>query len=136
MLTVTVPFGGQANSAVMKYADPWGVLVHAKASRTAANSSTTGIDNGAATTAGGYLMYQIFSITGTGTATVSIDDSADGSSYTALSGATSGAISNTSAPTAGIVQLATTATVRRYLRWQLSLTGATACEFAIAFVRG
>lgn len=136
MLTVTVPFGGQANSTAMKYTDPWGLLIHAKASRTAANASTTGIDNGAASSSGGYLMYQIFSITGTGTATVSIDDSADGTTYAALSGATSGAIANTSAPTSGIVQLATNATVRRYLRWQLSLTGATACEFAIAFVRG
>lgn len=136
MPTVTVPFGGQANSATMKYTDPWGLLLHAKASRTAANSSTTGINNGAASTAGGYLMYQIFSITGTGNVTISIDDSADGSTYAALSGATSGAIANTAAPASGIVQLATNATVRQYLRWQISFTGATACEFALAFVRG
>lgn len=136
MPTVTVPFGGQENFTTMKYADPWGVLLHAKASRNGANASTTGVNNGAASALGGYLMYQIFSITGTGNATISIDDSADGTTYAALSGATSGAIANTAAPTSGIVQLAINATVKQYLRWQLSLTGATACEFALAFVRG
>lgn len=136
MLAASVPFGGQENFATMKYADPWARLLHAKASRTAANSSTTGVNNGASSALGGYLMWQIFSITGTGTATVSIDDSADGSTYAALSGATSGAIANTAAPSSGIVQLATNATVRQYLRWQLALSGATACTFALAFVRG
>lgn len=136
MPVVTVPFGGQENFATMKYSNPWGDLIHAKASQTGANTDTAGVNNGAASTAGGYLMFQIFSITGTGSATISIDDSEDGATYAALSGATSGAIVNTATPTSGIVQLATTATVRQYLRWQLSLTGATACEFALAFVRG
>ena len=45
-------------------------------------------------------------------------------------------VANTAVPTAGVVELAVTATIRRYTRWQLSLTGITSITFALALVRG
>lgn len=135
MITASIPFGAQPITGLTNYQNPWGVCLHPSGSETGANSSA-GVDNAAATTAGGYMAYQILSITGTGSATITVQDSADNNTWLALSGATTGAVANTSAPTSGIVQLATTATVRRYLRWQLSLTGATACTFVLAFIRG
>ena len=109
-------------------------MLHTKSAETAANSATgAGIDNGAASTAGGYLAFMGFA--GNGTATISIDDSADDSSYSALSGATSGELDFSSVQF-GLVALGTTATVRQYLRWQLALNTATTVTFALAFVRG
>lgn len=136
MQTVTVPFTAPDVTAGLNYQKPWGHLLHPRGQEAGANSANTNVDNGAATAAGGYLIYQIFAIAGAGTATVSVDDSANGTSWSALSGATSGAIATASAPTAGIIQLATTAAVRQYLRWQLALSGATGCTFALSFVRG
>lgn len=123
-----------SNPGSLNYISPWGKVVHPLAAETAANTGTTNVvDNGAATAAGGYLVWVLTALNA-GTATISIDDSADGSSYSALSGATSGAVA---AISAGLVQLGTTATVRRYLRWQLALAGgATSATFALAFVRG
>lgn len=121
----------------LNYVQHFGALIHAWGSETGANSANTNHDNGAATTGGGWLMYHIYSITGSGTVTVSIDDSANGTTWAALSGATSGAIATASAPLAGVVQLGTTATVRRYLRWQFALGGsASAAVFALGFMRG
>ena len=134
--TVTASFGPQSQESGMLYTRPWGKLLHALGAETGANSATTNVDNGAATTKGGYLVYQIMDYSGTGDAEISVDDSADGSTFTALSGATSGAIAHTAMPTAGIIQLATTATVRQYLRWQLALNTLTSVTFALAFVRG
>ena len=133
---VTIPFSGwSGRGSTLLYHKAWGTLLHAKGAETAANTGT-GIDDDprqAETTAGGYLVYQVFS--GDGTATISIDDSADNASFAALSGATTGSI-DCSSPTAGLVALGTTTTVRRYLRWQLALGTATTVTFALAFVRG
>lgn len=121
----------------LNYNKAFGRMLHVMGSETGANSANTNIDNGAASTAGGWLMYHVTSITGTGTVTISVDDSANGTSWSALSGATSGAIATAAAPTSGIIQLATTATVRRYLRFQVAFGGsASACEFALSFIRG
>ena len=79
------------------------------------------------------MTWQVFA--GDGTATISVDDSADDNTYGALSGATSGEI-DFSSPSSGFVALATTATVKRYIRWQLSLNTANTVTFALAFVRG
>ena len=38
-------------------------------------------------------------------------------------------------PASGMVAISTTATVRRYLRWQISLGTATTATFALAFIR-
>ena len=132
-----IDFGAQHQPTGLNYDIPWGALLHAKEEETDANTETgAGVNNGAASTGGGYLVYQIFSVTGTGTVTISIDDSADDSTYGALSGATTGAIAHTAVPAAGVIQLATNATVKQYLRWQMALDTITACTFALAFVRG
>jgi hypothetical protein len=131
-MTVSIEFDDYDATTRLNYDVPWGVLLHAKNAETAANTGT-GVDNGAATAAGGYLVYQVFA--GDGTATISIDDSANNSDWTALSGATTGAV-DFSSVTAGIVQLAKTATVRQYLRWQIALGTANTVTFALAFVRG
>ena len=128
-----IQFGMWDSANRIAYQKAWGILLHAKAAKTAANSATGGVDNTAASTAGGYFAYQVFS--GDGTATLSVDDSADDTTYAALSGATSGSI-DCSTVKYGIVALGVTATVRRYLRWQLALGTATTVTFASAFVRG
>jgi hypothetical protein len=135
-IVLTCPFGKVNVAEGMNYEQPWGVLLHASAAKTGANTGA-GVDLTTVSTAkGGYLMYQILAVAGTGTATISIDDSANNSTWLALSGATSGAIAHTAAPCAGIIQLGTTATVRRYVRWQLALDGITSCTFVLGFVRG
>lgn len=131
-IVATVPFGGWDVASMINYSKPWGVLLHADSAVTAANTAAGIDDRGAATTAGGWLMYQVTA--GDGTATISIDDSANNSDWTALSGATSGEI-DCSSVQHGIVALGTTATVRRYLRWQISLNTANTVTFALAFVR-
>lgn len=136
IVTVTMQFASDASN-LPAYDEVFGRLLHAYAAETAANTANTNVDNGAASAAGGYFVYHIYSITGAGTVTVSVDDSADGSTWAALSGATSGAIATASAPTSGVVELATTATVRQYLRHQIAFGGsATACSYISAFVRG
>ena len=135
---VNVPFGNWSNTADTNvYEQPWGKLLHANSAATAANSTDgAGVDNGAGTTKGGFLMYQVFA--GDGNATISIDDSdddGDADAYAALTGATSGELDMSSVQY-GIVALGKTATVKRYLRWQLALNGASTVTFALAFVRG
>ena len=130
---LNVQFGNSsARASTFLYSKPWGDLLHANSAATAANSATGGIDGGAASAFGGYLVYQVFA--GNGTATISIDDSADDSSYSALSGATSGSI-DFSTPTAGRVAIGRTADVRQYLRWQIAMGTATTVTFALGFSR-
>ena len=134
-VTATIDLGRWSNTATSKaYDKPWGHLLHANAAATAANSATgAGVDGGASSSAGGFFVYHVTS--GDGTATLSVDDSADDSSYTALSDATSGEL-DCSSVQSGIVALATDATVRQYLRWQISLNSAETVTFVSSFVRG
>lgn len=136
MVFATVPFSKTSSAATtLAFPKPWGALLNVSA-RTAANSATGGVDNGAATAAGGFLAYHVLaSSNASHTATISIDDSADDSSYTALSGATTGSITVT-AGVSGIVALGATAAVKRYLRWQLALGTATSVTFILSFHRG
>lgn len=133
--TLTIPFAGWAEDAAsLLFASPWGVLLHALGAETAVNTAT-GNDNptGGATTNGGYFIYQVTA--GNGTATLSVDDSADNISFLALSGATSGSI-NTAVRSAAIVAIGTAATVRRFLRFQIAFGTATTVTFTSAFMRG
>jgi hypothetical protein len=133
----TVNFGGLDVLTGMNYDEFWGKLVHVYGAETGANSGNTpNVDGGAATTAGGWMMVHIGAYAGTGSATISIDDSANGTSWIALSGATSGAIAHTAMPYSAIVQLGTTATVRQYLRFQVALSTLTSVTFSLGFVRG
>lgn len=130
---VTMEFGQTyAESTNIGYAQPWGVLLHYLSAATAANSAT-GLDQTAQTTAGGWMMYQVTA--GNGTATIKVQDAStnlDGSFSDLLS---SGSIS-CAAGVSGVVALAPTATVERYVRWQIALGDATTVTFALAFMRG
>ena len=136
IVTARMDFAGPDVTQGIAYHQFFGKLLHALGAETDVNSADTNVDNGAASAVGGWLMVQITGYSGTGSAEISIDDSADGTSWTALSGATSGAIEHTSMPYSAIIQLGTTATVRRYLRWQLALDTLTSVTFALAFMRG
>ncbi len=132
---VNVPFGmSSAASTSLLYSKPWGWLLHAKSNVDTENDQTGIDDNGASSSFGGFMMYQVFS--GDGGATISVEDAATNSDgdFAALSGATTGVIDCTS-PTAGIVAIGRTATVQRYLRWQIEFDDATEVEFALSFVR-
>jgi hypothetical protein len=130
-----VPFGEWAgNPTTAQYPWGWGLVLNANTARVGVNAAS-GVDNyGAAvsTLFGGYLCYHVTA--GNGTATLSIDDSADNAAWVALSGATTGSI-NCAVVSAGIVALGRTATVRRYLRWQIVLGTATTVTFLLSFVR-
>jgi hypothetical protein len=139
-VVATIPFEGwSARSASLLYGKPWGTLLHALATTSAANTAVGVDDYGASPPSkGGYLVYQISAYSGTGSAVITVQDAdtnADGS-FALLSGATSGSIAHTAMPCAGMVALSPTAAVRRYLRWQLSLTTLASIDFALAFVRG
>lgn len=116
------------------YTRPWGVLLNPLINRTAVNAAA-GYDGGAATTAGGYMAYQVTAGAGVGSVVLKVQDSADNAAWLDLALATIN-IASTAIPTAGMVQLPVTATVRRYLRWQLVFTGMTGVTFALAFIRG
>ena len=139
-VTATIPYSGWAGDATtLKYSQPWGILLHANAARTSATgaNTATGYDNYSAEveTYGGIFAYHVFASSGAGhTATLSVDDSANNADWLALSGATSGSITVT-AGVSGFVALLPTATVRRYLRWQIAFGTATSVTFASAFCR-
>lgn len=133
----SIPFSGWAADATSRlYAGAWGQVVHPLGAETAANTAN-GFDNytGGETLKGGFFIYHITAFGGTGDATISVDDSANNSTWLALSGATSGAIAHTSMPAYGIVALGNTATVRRYLRFQVALNTLTSVTFVSAFMR-
>ena len=130
---VNISLPDAAYNAGNKYL-PMGYLLHPKGSETGANTAA-GVDFGAQTLTGGWLMYQIFSITGTGTVTITIDHAAV-STYAALTGATSGAIATATAPCSGIITLPGDLTIDKKTRWQIAFgASATACSFALAFIR-
>jgi len=120
-----------------KYSKPWGVLLHPNTAETAASTAVGVDDYGAATAFGGYMVYQIFAVAGTGSVIIKVQDAATNTnpSFADLTGATTGSIAHTAVPTAGVVAIGTTATVRRYLRFQVAITGITSVTFALAFVR-
>ena len=134
---VNVVFPDAAYTTVKGYDNPFGLLVHANGAETGANTAVATIDNGAASTKGGIFAWQLFS--SNGTVTLSIDDAAantgDGD-FGALTGATSGSITASVTPKSGMVALSTTATVKRYIRWQLAFGTANTATFALAFIRG
>jgi hypothetical protein len=119
----------------LAYPYAWGHVIHAKGAETGANSSgTANYDYGSQTTAGGYMMYHVFS--SNGTVDVKVQDSStevDGDYSDLL---TTGDVDASSAPVSGVEALGTGATVERYLRWQIALNTATTVTFAIGFVRG
>jgi hypothetical protein len=137
-MTVTIPFANTSGLASnLNYARPWGVLLHALAAETAANTAV-GIDQLAQTTKGGYMLYQITAAAGTGnmTGAIKVQDAStnsDGSFGDLLS---SGTVNCVGGGVSGIVSLAKGATVKRHIRFQVAFTLATSITFALAWVRG
>lgn len=134
-VAATVEYAGwDVNASSLLYSNPWGYLLHADAAETAVNTAIGIDDYGAATSFGGVMAYQSFA--GNGTATLKVQDAATNTnpSFADLSGATTGSL-DFSNPAAGIVAIGTTATVRRYLRWQIVFGTATTVTFALAFLR-
>jgi len=135
---LTVTFGpSTAGGATMSYAQPWGLLLHDNSNSTAAYAGL-GIDNptGAATTKGGWMAYQVLAAAGAGqmTAAIKVQDASTNENGDFADLLSTGTI-DCLAPTSGAVALATTATVRRFVRWQLALTTATEVTFVLSFHR-
>jgi len=130
---VSIPFGNTSYLADnLIYSRPWGVLLWSNQEITAVNTAI-GLDQAAQTTKGGWMMYQIFA--GDGTATIKTQDAdtnLDGSFGDLLS---SGVI-DCSAATSGVVALAKSATVERYVRPQITLGTATTVTLALSWHRG
>jgi hypothetical protein len=134
-LAATLPLGGASYAGTLAYEKPWGVLLHAKAARTAVNSATGIDDNGASSALGGVFAYQIFSSNGTVTIKAQHADTNTDGSFADLTGATSGVVNASTTPQYGMVALGTTLTVNRYLRWQLVFGTASTVTFACALIR-
>lgn len=131
-VTVTVTFG-QAHGTMSNplYAEPWGVLLHALATRTAVNAAT-GLDQTAATSKGGFMVYHVTA--GNGTAAIKVQDAATNTDLSFADLLSTGLI-DCSVRQHGIVALATTATVRQYVRWQITLGTATSLTFTLGWFR-
>lgn len=134
-VAANLPFGGASYASTLTYKRPWGILLHANAARTAANTAVGIDDNGASSALGGIFCYHLLS--SDGTVTLKAQDAATNSdgNFADLTGATSGSITAAVTPQSGMVALGTTATVRRYLRWQLALGTATTATFVMGFIR-
>lgn len=132
-----LPFQGWAADATFPhFTRPFGTLLHANAAETGVNAGTGVDDNGGASAAGGYMVYQVLASSNAAhTATLKVQDAAVNSngSFADLAGCTTGVITVT-AGVAGIVK-ATTLTVRQFLRWQIVLGTATSVTFLIGFFR-
>lgn len=118
----------------------WVNSLHPKAARTTAHT-TTGIDNGAATTYGGLAIAQVFALTGTtpvlGLKVQHSSDSTNGTDGTWVDLVSFTAI-NAAGVTAGYRSTGrVTGTVNRWLRVVLSVTSGSlsSCTFAVQFGR-
>jgi hypothetical protein len=134
-VAATVTPGGASYASTLTYKQPWGRVLSPKQTWIAA-STAVGIDDNAGSSAlGGIFIYHLFS--SDGTVTLKVQDAAtntDGN-FSDLSGATSGSITAASTPQSGMVALSTTATVRRYLRAQISLGTASTLVAFMGFIR-
>lgn len=132
---VTVKLENASFASTFTHQCPWGFIVHPKGVETAVNTAIGLDDFGAATALGGLFVFHLFS--SNGTVTLKLQDAATNTnpSFADLSGATSGSINASVTPVADIVALSRTATVRRYLRWQLVFGTATTATFALGFIR-
>ncbi len=138
----TIGFG-QTHAACSNplYASPWGALIHALLAATAVNTAT-GLDQGlTSTNRGGFMVYQVTTAAGAGdiTATLKVQDSdtnVDADFDDLLStGVINCGAAGVAVPTSEIVALGATATVRKFIRWQIVLGTATSVTFALGFMR-
>ena len=134
-VAVTVPFGGASYASTLTYKKPWGVLVHANSAETAVNTAVGIDDLGASSALGGIFVYHLLSSDGTVTLTAQDASTNTDVNFANITGATSGSINASLAPKSGMIALGTTATVKRYIRWQLAFGTASTATFACAFIR-
>lgn len=135
LATANLNFGGWDRRAdILTYDIPWGYLLHAKGAETAVNSGTSDHDYGAQTTAGGYMMYQVFS--SDGTVAIKVQDAATDADVNYSDLISSGNVDASASPVSGLTALAVGATVEQFTRWQITLGTATTVTFALAFIRG
>ncbi len=134
-VAANIMFGDASYASPLTYSTPWGILLHASGAETAVNSSAGIDDYGASTSKGGIFVYQLLS--SNGTVTLKAQDAATNSdgSFSDITGATSGSITAAVTPAYDMVALSTTATVRRYLRWQLVFGTATTATFVCGLIR-
>lgn len=128
----SIQFGGASSGSACLGYKPWGSLLLAPATKTAANNAT-GFDQLAASTKGGWMMYQVFA--GNGTAALKVQHASTNSDGSFSDMLSSGTI-NCAAPISGAIALASGTTVNRYVRWQIALGTASSVTIAIAFMRG
>ena len=117
------------------YGLEWGTqLTAGKRTDTTATSPGTGVDFTTVSTAFGWQAYlQVFTVTGT-SVTVTLQDSADNSAFTNLTGAAFTAATPAGSPQTQRLEGGRTATVRRYLRAITTGTFSNAV-FSVVFVR-
>lgn len=96
------------------YGADWGVLLNGRASATGTASTT--VDTVAATTNGAQAYLHVTDVAA-GTVTITVEDSADNSSFSTVTGLS---FTATAAGTAEYKATSATATVRRYLRYNVS----------------
>ena len=131
-VNLTFDAGGAGFST---YGKPWGLNIHPKGAETAVNTAI-GIDSGIVSSAlGGIFVYHLFS--SNGTITLKAQDAATNSdaSFADITGATSGIIDASTTPKGAMVALGVTQTIRRYLRWNLTLGTATTATFWLGLIR-
>ena len=122
-VVATADFGGWDSTITLTYDIPWGVLLCPKAS--VGVNAANGIAEGGSVT-GGWFMYQLFTFTGAGTVTVSLQDSVlIGGAYANVTDGVSGAIATGSIPYCGIIALPRAQAVRAHVRYQVAFGGAT-----------
>lgn len=134
-LATTINVGNASYASILSCDKPWGYILHPKGTETAVNTAIGLDDFQAATAYGGIFVYHLLS--SDGTVTLSVEDAATNTnpSFAALSGATSGSINASVTPKYGMIALGATATVRRYLRFQVAFGTGTTCSFISGFIR-
>jgi len=136
-VVANIPFGPWEASSLIAYGQPWGTLAHALAAADSDGSDTDAVqDYGAATSYGGYMVWQVTAGDGTATITMEHGDSDAESDFAAIAGLTTGEIDCSSVQTGVAVTTSRTQTINRYTRWQISMNTASTVTFALGFVRG
>lgn len=123
--SLTFKTEGQGNG----YALEWGVTLTAGVMTQQAPGSAAALNQGAATAYGAQAYLQVTQFTGT-SVTVTVEHSADGSTYSPLMAFTAVA----AAPAAQRISVSNSTTVGQYV--QVTTTGTfTSAEFAVVFIR-
>ena len=139
-VTATINFANTSAAAALlslNYGRPWGVLLHALKAETAANTAV-GLDQGAETALGGYMMYHITAAGGTGakTGAIKVQHSTTTNEDGEFSDLLSSGTVNCAAGVSGVVALGRGVTVGQFVRFQTAFTLATSITYTLAFVRG